>query len=50
MLFLKGNVELDSCTVCEKSKWKDEIIDEDGQSQSSKRRHVKVWWWFPIIP
>ncbi|XP_059461829.1 uncharacterized protein LOC132190807 [Corylus avellana] len=52
MLFWKGNKELDSCTVCEKSKWKDEIhLDEDGQPISSSKKHpVKVLRWFPLIP
>jgi hypothetical protein len=32
MLFLKANKELESCTVCGESKWKDEIhLEEDGQ-------------------
>jgi hypothetical protein len=50
MLFWKGNVELDSCTVCEKSKWFDEILDEYGQLTSSKRRLVEVLQFFPLIP
>jgi hypothetical protein len=31
--------------------WKDEVhLDEDGQSlSSSKKRPVKVLWWFSII-
>jgi hypothetical protein len=44
MLFWKGNKELYSCTVYEKSKWKDEIhLDENGQPiSSSKKCSVKV--------
>jgi hypothetical protein len=44
MLFWKGNQELESCTVCGESKWKDEIhLDEDGQPISlRKKRSVKV--------
>jgi hypothetical protein len=44
MLFWNGNKELDSCIVCEKSKWKDEIhLDKDGQPiSSSKKCPVKV--------
>jgi hypothetical protein len=52
MLFWKGNKDLDSCIKCRQSRWKDEIqLDEDGQPISlSKRRLIKVLWWFPIIP
>ena len=44
MLFWKGNKDLDSCTVCEESKWKDDIhLDENGQPISlSKKCLVKV--------
>jgi hypothetical protein len=44
MLFWKANQELESCTVCGESKWKDEIyLDEDRQSTSSRKKHpVKV--------
>jgi len=47
-LFWKENEKLDTCTVCGKSKWKDEIIEEDGSSRTSKRRPVKVLRWFPL--
>ena len=50
MLFWKGNAELDSFTVCEKSKWNDEILDEYGQLTSSKRHPVKVLQFFLLIP
>jgi hypothetical protein len=51
-LFWKANQELESCTVCVKSKWKDEIhLDEDGQPISSrKKRPMKVLRWFSLIP
>ncbi|XP_062165003.1 uncharacterized protein LOC133871592 [Alnus glutinosa] len=51
MLFWKANQELESCTVCGESRWKDEIyLDEDGQPTSSrKKRPVKVLQWFPLI-
>ena len=44
MLLWKGKNELDSCTVCGKSKWNDAIhLDEDGQPiSSSKKRPMKV--------
>jgi hypothetical protein len=48
MLFWKENENLDTCTVCGKSKWKDEIIKEDGSSRTLKRRPVKVLRWFPL--
>jgi hypothetical protein len=48
MLFWKENEKLDTCTVCGKSKWKDEIIEEDGSSRTPKRRPVKVLRWFPL--
>jgi hypothetical protein len=47
-LFWKENEKLDTCTVCGKSKWNDEIIEEDGSSRTSKRRPVKVLRWFPL--
>jgi hypothetical protein len=52
MLFWKDNKDLNSCVKCRQFKWKDEIhLDEDGQPiSSSKKRPVKVLWWFPIIP
>jgi len=52
MLFWKGTQELDSWSVCGKSRWKDEIfLDEDGQPiLSSNKRSVKVLRWFPLIP
>jgi len=51
MLFWKSNEELESCTVCGESKWKDEIhLDCDGQPTSlRKKRPVKVLRWFPLI-
>jgi hypothetical protein len=51
MLFWKDNKDLESCVKCGQSKWKDEVnLDEDGQPiSSSKKRPVKVLWWFPII-
>jgi hypothetical protein len=42
MLFLKDDAALDSCKFCGKSKWKDEIMDEDGQYRNPKKRPVKV--------
>jgi hypothetical protein len=50
MLFWKINKELDSCTVCGKSKWNDEIpLDKDSQPiSSSKKRSMKVLRWFPL--
>jgi len=52
MLFWKSNGELESCTVCGGSKWKDEIhLDRDGQPISSRKKcPVKVLRWFPLIP
>ncbi|GLT55491.1 hypothetical protein SLA2020_286080 [Shorea laevis] len=50
MIFWKETENLDACTVCNKSKWKDDIIGEDGSTQTSKRRPVKVLRWFPLIP
>ena len=52
MIFWKANKKLDSCTVCEKSKWNDAIpLDEDSQPITlSKKRSVKVLRWFPLIP
>jgi hypothetical protein len=52
MLFWKGNKDLESCTICGVSKWKDEInLDEDGQPISStKKRPAKQLRWFPLIP
>jgi hypothetical protein len=43
MLFWKGNKDLDSCTICEESKWKDVIyLDKDGQPiLSSKKCPIK---------
>ena len=51
-LFWKDNKTLDSCVKYGQSKWNDEVhFDEDGQPiSSSKKRLVKVLWWFPIIP
>ncbi|GLT54465.1 hypothetical protein SLA2020_276610 [Shorea laevis] len=49
MIFWKETKNLDACTVCKKSKWKDDIIGVDGSSQTSKRRPVKVLRWFPLI-
>jgi hypothetical protein len=50
MLFWKGNKELDSCTICEKSKWNVEIpLDKDSQPiLSSKKCPMKVLRWFPL--
>jgi hypothetical protein len=52
MLFWKEDAILDSCKFCGKSKWKDEIMDEDedGQYRNHKKRPVKVLRWFPLIP
>jgi hypothetical protein len=52
MLFWKGNKDLDSCTICGESKWKDEIyLNEDGQPILSSKKHlVKLLWWFSLIP
>jgi len=52
MLFWKANKDLESCTVCGESRWKDEIcLGEDGQPTSlRKKRPVKVLRWFPLIP
>jgi hypothetical protein len=52
MLLWKGNKEIDTCTVCGASKWKDEIhLDDDGQPISSgKKCPMKVLRWFPLIP
>jgi len=51
MLFWKENEKLDKCTLCNVSRWKDNIIDEeDGSSPISKRKSFKVLRWFPLIP
>ncbi|GLT67457.1 hypothetical protein SLA2020_397670 [Shorea laevis] len=50
MIFWKETENLAACTVCGKSKWKDDIIGADGSSQTSKRRPVKVLRYFPLIP
>ena len=50
MLFWKDDTVLDSCKVCGKSKWKDEIMDEDGQYCNPKKQYVKVLRWFLLIP
>jgi len=49
---LSPNQELESCTVCGESRWKDEIyLDEDRQPTSSRKKcPVKVLRWFPLIP
>jgi hypothetical protein len=49
MLFWRDNNKLDNYTMCEKSRWKDETNDEKGSSRISKRRLVKVLWWFLLI-
>jgi len=48
MLFWKENEKLDICIVCEKSKWNEEITEEDGSSRTLKRRPVKVLRWFSL--
>ena len=50
MLFWKDDATLDSCKFCGKSKWKDEIMDEDGQYRNHKKRPIKVLRWFLLIP
>jgi hypothetical protein len=50
MLYWKENEKLDKCTVCNESRWKDNITNEDGSSPISKRKSFKVLWWFPLIP
>jgi len=46
MLFWRDNDKLDNCTVCGKSKWKDETNDEEGSSRILKRGPIKVLQWF----
>jgi hypothetical protein len=44
----KENENLDTCTMCGASKWKDEITKKDGSSRTLKRRPVKVLRWFAL--
>ncbi|GLT76946.1 hypothetical protein SLA2020_485780 [Shorea laevis] len=48
MLFWRENEKLDKCTLCGKSRWKDDVTEEDGSSRSSKKKVVKVLRWFPL--
>jgi hypothetical protein len=50
MLFWKNDAALDSCKFYGKSKWKDEIIDKNGQYRNPKKRPMKVLRWFSLIP
>ena len=47
MLFWKDSENLENCTVCGKSKWKD-IMNVVESSQKSKRKLKKILRWFPL--
>ena len=49
MLFWKDDAALDSCKLCGKPKWKEKIMDEDGQYRNPKKWPMKVLRWFPLI-
>jgi hypothetical protein len=53
MLFWRENEKLDKCTSCNEFRWKDEVTNEDGSTNSSKKRKrkkkaVNVLHWFPL--
>jgi hypothetical protein len=41
MLFWKENEKLDKCTFCNESRWKDNLINEDGSTKCSKKSRSK---------
>jgi hypothetical protein len=48
MSFLKDNEKLERYTKCDASKWKQTKNEGDDLLQKSKRKPVKVLWWFPL--
>jgi len=37
MLFWRENEKLDKCTLCNESRWKDDVTNEDGLTKNSKK-------------
>jgi len=50
MLFWKESENLENCTTCKMSKWKEDNGMIDGTSRKPKKKPAKVLRWFPLIP